>query len=270
MIQEENITNSDVLDFLEEIDNTVNVFAVRAALKEVSDSVSKLTKNVHLAASITTDTILSLINLSNILEYVDDYRNAKEIKDEYEQNKAFSGITQNAMDILGTIVGYVPGCSYTSLVLYVASDCLEAGTKIISKHIEQIRDVERQIDEALGRKEPIDKWGELEQQLKDAGASESDIKSLIGALKKLDSALSGSGVDTGNFHDNVTAMENMWNDPENGAKAAYDAANTAAQKYRDSFDENGKYIGDPGDNNGNHAGGAAGGANDAEGARVDP
>lgn len=262
--------NSDVLDFLEEIDNTVNVFAVRAALKEVSDSVSKLTKNVHLAASITTDTILSLINLSNILEYVDDYRNAKEIKDEYEQNKAFSGITQNAMDILGTIVGYVPGCSYTSLVLYVASDCLEAGTKIISKHIEQIRDVERQIDEALGRKEPIDKWGELEQQLKDAGASESDIKSLIGALKKLDSALSGSGVDTGNFHDNVTAMENMWNDPENGAKAAYDAANTAAQKYRDSFDENGKYIGDPGDNNGNHAGGAAGGANDAEGARVDP
>lgn len=44
--------NSDVLDFLEEIDNTVNVFAVRAALKEVSDSVSKLTKNVHLAASI--------------------------------------------------------------------------------------------------------------------------------------------------------------------------------------------------------------------------
>lgn len=106
--------NSDVLDFLEEIDNTVNVFAVRAALKEVSDSVSKLTKNVHLAASITTDTILSLINLSNILEYVDDYRNAKEIKDEYEQNKAFSGITQNAMDILGTIVGYVPGCSYTS------------------------------------------------------------------------------------------------------------------------------------------------------------
>ena len=25
--------NSDVLDFLEEIDNTVNVFAVRAALK---------------------------------------------------------------------------------------------------------------------------------------------------------------------------------------------------------------------------------------------
>lgn len=78
--------NSDVLDFLEEIDNTVNVFAVRAALKEVSDSVSKLTKNVHLAASITTDTILSLINLSNILEYVDDYRNAKETKAERLNN----------------------------------------------------------------------------------------------------------------------------------------------------------------------------------------
>ncbi len=39
--------NSDVLDFLEEIDNTVNVFAVRAALKEVSDSVSKLTNTKH-------------------------------------------------------------------------------------------------------------------------------------------------------------------------------------------------------------------------------
>lgn len=223
--------NSDVLNFLEDVQNTVNIYNVRNALEAVSNAVSDLTKNFHLKASIFTDVSLSVISLLNVFDYVDDYNEAKLIGDESKKNAAFGQITSQFMDILGTAIGYVPGCKYTSLVLYVASDCLEAGTNIISKHIEQIREVERQIDEALGNKEPVNNWEELEQQLRDAGASESDIKALIDALKKLDDALSGSGVDTGTLHDNVTAMENMWNDPENGAKAAYKDANDAAQKY---------------------------------------
>ena len=261
--------NSDVLNFLEDVQNTVNIYNVRNALEAVSNAVSDLTKNFHLKASIFTDVSLSVISLLNVFDYVDDYNEAKLIGDESKKNAAFGQITSQFMDILGTAIGYVPGCKYTSLVLYVASDCLEAGTNIISKHIEQIREVERQIDEALGNKEPVNNWEELEQQLRDAGASESDIKALIDALKKLDDALSGSGVDTGTLHDNVTAMENMWNDPENGAKAAYKDANDAAQKYRDSFDEDGNYI-DPDKNAGDGMGGAAGDTGDAEGARVDP
>lgn len=261
--------NSDVLNFLEDVQNTVNIYNVRNALEAVSNAVSDLTKNFHLKASIFTDVSLSVISLLNVFDYVDDYNEAKLIGDESKKNAAFGQITSQFMDILGTAIGYVPGCKYTSLVLYVASDCLEAGTNIISKHIEQIREVERQIDEALGNKDPVNNWEELEQQLRDAGASESDIKALIDALKKLDDALSGSGVDTGTLHDNVTAMENMWNDPENGAKAAYKDANDAAQKYRDSFDEDGNYI-DPDKNAGDGMGGAAGDTGDAEGARVDP
>mgnify|MGYP000219052859 CR=1 FL=1 len=198
--------NSDVLNFLEDVQNTVNIYNVRNALEAVSNAVSDLTKNFHLKASIFTDVSLSVISLLNVFDYVDDYNEAKLIGDESKKNAAFGQITSQFMDILGTAIGYVPGCKYTSLVLYVASDCLEAGTNIISKHIEQIREVERQIDEALGNKEPVNNWEELEQQLRDAGASESDIKALIDALKKLDDALSGSGVDTGL----CTIMLQLW------------------------------------------------------------
>ena len=41
--------NSDVLNFLEDVQNAVNV---RNALEAVSNAVSDLTKNVHLGASI--------------------------------------------------------------------------------------------------------------------------------------------------------------------------------------------------------------------------
>lgn len=162
--------NSDVLNFLEDVQNTVNIYNVRNALEAVSNAVSDLTKNFHLKASIFTDVSLSVISLLNVFDYVDDYNEAKLIGDESKKNAAFGQITSQFMDILGTAIGYVPGCKYTSLVLYVASDCLEAGTNIISKHIEQIREVERQIDEALGNKEPVNNWEELEQQKRSAKA----------------------------------------------------------------------------------------------------
>lgn len=44
--------NSDVLNFLEDVQNTVNIYKVRNALEAVSNAVSDLTKNFHLKASI--------------------------------------------------------------------------------------------------------------------------------------------------------------------------------------------------------------------------
>lgn len=44
--------NSDVLNFLEDVQNTVNIYKVRNALEAVSNAVSDLTANVHLGASI--------------------------------------------------------------------------------------------------------------------------------------------------------------------------------------------------------------------------
>ena len=46
--------NSDVLNFLEDVQNTVNIYNVRNALEAVSNAVSDLTKNYHLKASIFT------------------------------------------------------------------------------------------------------------------------------------------------------------------------------------------------------------------------
>lgn len=47
--------NSDVLNFLEDVQNTVNIYNVRNALEVVSNTVSDLNANVHLGASIFTD-----------------------------------------------------------------------------------------------------------------------------------------------------------------------------------------------------------------------
>lgn len=55
--------NSDVLNFLEDVQNTVNIYNVRNALEAVSNAVSDLTKNFHLKASIFTDVSLSVISL---------------------------------------------------------------------------------------------------------------------------------------------------------------------------------------------------------------
>lgn len=44
--------NSDVLNFLEDVQNTVNIYNVRNALEAVSNAVSDLNANVHLGASI--------------------------------------------------------------------------------------------------------------------------------------------------------------------------------------------------------------------------
>ena len=44
--------NSDALNFLEDVQNTVNIYKVRNALEAVSNAVSDLTKNFHLKASI--------------------------------------------------------------------------------------------------------------------------------------------------------------------------------------------------------------------------
>ena len=52
--------NSDVLNFLEDVQNIVNIYNVRNALEAVSNAVSDLTKNFHLKASIFTDVSLSV------------------------------------------------------------------------------------------------------------------------------------------------------------------------------------------------------------------
>lgn len=74
--------NSDVLNFLEDVQNTVNIYNVRNALEAVSNAVSDLTKNFHLKASIFTDVSSSVISLLNVFDYVDDYNEAKLIGDE--------------------------------------------------------------------------------------------------------------------------------------------------------------------------------------------
>ena len=55
--------NSDVLNFLEDVQNTVNIYNVRNALEAVSNAVSDLTKNFHLKASIFTVTPMAITSV---------------------------------------------------------------------------------------------------------------------------------------------------------------------------------------------------------------
>lgn len=268
----------EISDFIESIGPTT-LSSIRSALTNVSEAVSQLTKNVEFCGSAIADGILIFADIDRLFDLAKSYKKAVDDENKYGIATNKSEIAKSATNIFTTALGWVGRLSelgtpidYTVLVLNVANQCLDAGSKIITDHIGKIQEVERQVNEALGindgsnKKEPISNWSELEQQLKDAGASEDEIKALLDALSKLEEALSDAKIDTSELRNGIGEAYTSYTTMQ----GAYDAANTAAQKYRDSFDENGKYIGDPADNNGDHAGGAAGGANDAEGARVDP
>ncbi len=189
--------NSDVLNFLEDVQETVNINNVRNALEAVSNAVSDLTANVHLGESIFTDISLSVISLLNVFDYVDEYNAAKRMGNESDKNAAFGQITAQFMDILGTAIGYVPCCKYTSLVLYVASDCLENGINIITGYTNKINKLIYEIEGG----DP--KYYDLKQQLLASGASKEEVKALIDSLRSLETALLSSGVDTSNLKDGI-------------------------------------------------------------------
>lgn len=256
----------------EEMIGPTTISSIRIAVNHIADAVSDLMHYTNMGFSIPVDgyiAVVGIIDLINLSRQCGGVKNNPEL---------LSPILEQTNNVLSTIAGYagfIPGIygtplDFTTIILSVANQCLDAGTKIITKHIQQINDIQEQIEIALGNKKPINEFERLGQTLQAYGVPTDVISKYISALKELDDALSSADINTGSFGSQVDSAMETWNDPVTGGKAAYDAANKAAQKYRDSFDKDGNYIGDPGDNNGNHAGGAAGGANDAEGARVDP
>lgn len=265
-------TLEDIAEFEEMVGPTC-IASVRIALNHVAAAVSTLTNNVNMAGSFLVDGYLAIVSVANLLDLSDRYNNAMENNDTYESAKIVSDIIKETNNILATgfgFVGFIPDIygtplDYTVLVLNIANQCLNAGTNIITAHIDQIKDVERQIEDALGNKKPVDDWAALEQQLKDAGASEDEIKALINSLSELESALSASGINTNGLEEKIS---DAYEDCEE-MHDAYNNANDDAQEYRDSFDEDGNYM-DPDKNAGDGMGGAAGDAGNAEGAKVDP
>ena len=265
-------TLEDIAEFEEMVGPTC-IASVRIALNHVAAAVSTLTNNVNMAGSFLVDGYLAIVSVANLLDLSDRYNNAMENNDTYESAKIVSDIMKETNNILATgfgFVGFIPDIygtplDYTVLVLNIANQCLNAGTNIITAHIDQIKDVERQIEDALGNKKPVDDWAALEQQLKDAGASEDEIKALINSLSELESALSASGINTNGLEEKIS---DAYEDCEE-MHDAYNNANDDAQEYRDSFDEDGNYM-DPDKNAGDGMGGAAGDAGNAEGAKVDP
>lgn len=251
--------NSDVLDFFDDILDTVNIFNVRNALEEVSNAVSNLTAKVHLGASIITDVSLSVINLLEVFDYVDEYKEAKLEGNDSDQIVAFGEITFRFMNVLGTAIGYVPGCKYTSLVLSVASNCLENGLNIITDYTDKIKKVEYEIEHGNT------KYYELEKQLSEAGASKDEIEELIDSLENLEAALSSSGADTSGLKDKITNANDSYKD----MITAYEETDNSLNEYKAASDQNDDYT-DQNKNASDGMGGAAGGTGNAEGAKVDP
>ena len=150
-------TLEDIAEFEEMVGPTC-IASVRIALNHVAAAVSTLTNNVNMAGSFLVDGYLAIVSVANLLDLSDRYNNAMENNDTYESAKIVSDIMKETNNILATgfgFVGFIPDIygtplDYTVLVLNIANQCLNAGTNIITAHIDQIKDVERQIEDALG------------------------------------------------------------------------------------------------------------------------
>lgn len=193
-----NITYSEAEDFVRKLAKTFVEGNMGTILNELSPPLYALVNSVSYFDA-----------LNRIAQSVMIYGNASGTM----KAKSLAIATEGVLSAFGTISGMVPSTGPVSMAFSIASTCLEEGTSIISKRVDQIKELNQEIDKILHHNaQPTRTWDEWESKMVEAGGDKKEVENLVKFFKLWQKAYPNESNQNTEFIKQLGTLEKLSNE----------------------------------------------------------
>ena len=225
---------SNLSDFITDSPNTA---ALNEALDKLASShkdYSKWIKNydsLYKGANDLVALVDEAINISDTIKNLTDYS-----EDNAERRNAIAKIGTSILSMGSTLTGNIPGIlgDVISEQFSLASEILSSGASIINKHIDQIKSVEKEIDEIINGKTSdfdFDSLNAAKDEL-DISAKVDDLSEFVSYSEDIRELYKAFDVDKANEVNNIIiSLNNKINELQNYHEAYEELAKAINDCY---------------------------------------